>query len=640
MFDRIKRLFAKPDSAEVTGIQLKKAPYGAGAAAENEGAGVIVGTNATLEEPLPSTIQTWRTMRKDPTIALARNIATAPIRTATYAIKLVEDAPEEYRDFLTSMVEPLWRGFMRNMVLGLDYGFAPFEKVYAFNRETGKQYLTKLKPLLAEHSHVMLHRKTGAFLGAVNGVIRGAWDAVSSNTVALPPEKVFWYTHNREADYWYGESCMERAREAYNRSLAVASKAANYHTNIVGAVPVVEYPEGAKSKDRTGREIANFKMAGRVLQSLQKAVGIAMPGIQAAWMRGLAEKGLDPSKFSAWRIQMFENKTRHGPEFEQALKGLDVAKIRAWLLPERAVIEGQYGTKAEAEIQTQTAMVSIDAILQDIFDAINKWIINPLLLVNFGEKAVNQAKLIAEQQDPRKAELLREIVKGIFGAPVNAELFTDVMNIPDIFALLDLPLHEDYEANLEAAPRSTKQPAKLSRGDGLGRMGGPVAGGPGGKCVCKECGATATHKTGAPCSDIKCPKCGATMTRPPDDDKPAALARNANDAAKEHGHPKVAAGKVGWFFHNTAEHDGGTGYNHCQGGPANPYKISHATVDSKLQHVINKEYGLGHGEKGKAQWFRFTKNSGKKWLLESGEEVSAKDVPESFKHSPTGDSTT
>jgi len=37
--------------------------------------------------------------------------------------------------------------------------------------------------------------------------------------------------------------------------------------------------------------------------------------------------------------------------------------------------------------------------------------------------------------------------------------------------------------------------------------------GPGGKCKCSECGATAEHATGKPCNEQKCPKCGAMMGR-------------------------------------------------------------------------------------------------------------------------------
>lgn len=52
------------------------------------------------------------------------------------------------------------------------------------------------------------------------------------------------------------------------------------------------------------------------------------------------------------------------------------------------------------------------------------------------------------------------------------------------------------------------------RGGGRGgRMGGPTAGGPGGECVCPNCGEKTPHTAGQPCSQMKCPKCGASMTR-------------------------------------------------------------------------------------------------------------------------------
>ncbi len=50
------------------------------------------------------------------------------------------------------------------------------------------------------------------------------------------------------------------------------------------------------------------------------------------------------------------------------------------------------------------------------------------------------------------------------------------------------------------------------RGAGGGRMGGYSLG-PGGECVCPNCGHRVPHRRGVPCAQETCPKCGTRMTR-------------------------------------------------------------------------------------------------------------------------------
>jgi len=49
-------------------------------------------------------------------------------------------------------------------------------------------------------------------------------------------------------------------------------------------------------------------------------------------------------------------------------------------------------------------------------------------------------------------------------------------------------------------------------GGGRGRGGGFTLG-PGGGCVCSQCGKTVPHQRGVPCYKSKCPECGSAMTR-------------------------------------------------------------------------------------------------------------------------------
>ncbi len=51
------------------------------------------------------------------------------------------------------------------------------------------------------------------------------------------------------------------------------------------------------------------------------------------------------------------------------------------------------------------------------------------------------------------------------------------------------------------------------RGGRIGRMGGSMAAGPGGVCVCPKCGEKVSHQVGTSCTSLSCPKCGAKMVR-------------------------------------------------------------------------------------------------------------------------------
>ncbi len=65
--------------------------------------------------------------------------------------------------------------------------------------------------------------------------------------------------------------------------------------------------------------------------------------------------------------------------------------------------------------------------------------------------------------------------------------------------------------------RDGRGPAGLGRGlgrrGGRGRQPGGFGLGPGGECVCLQCGTKVPHKRGIPCYEHRCPKCGQPMTR-------------------------------------------------------------------------------------------------------------------------------
>ena len=63
-----------------------------------------------FKKPDPGTYKTYREMRKNPTIAMARMLATAPVRTAEWSLEADEGVPAARVDFIKAQLDKHWPG--------------------------------------------------------------------------------------------------------------------------------------------------------------------------------------------------------------------------------------------------------------------------------------------------------------------------------------------------------------------------------------------------------------------------------------------------------------------------------------------------------------------------------------------------
>jgi hypothetical protein len=411
-----------------------------------------VGEAAPLTAPLDSTIRTYRLMRKQPTIKLARALFTAPVRLAEYGVEADDGVPQARIDYIDSVVGALWWQFTHDILYAFDYGWQAFEKVWAVD---GGQYtIGKLKMLLPDHTKVILDKQTGGYRGLTNG------GGMGGSKVPLPPEKTLWYTWQREGDNYYGESMMEAAREPFNNWRETMARYNKYSGMVAGPIPMIEYPMG-ESEDETGKQTEHFLVAQSILNGLSRCKGVVMPNVVAAYARDLAQAGVDPQKLSAWKISFIEASGQHGQEFNEKAHKHEVDMLRAWLVPERAATEGTHGTKAEAEVHGDLVTMSAEAALADIVVAFNKWVVNPLLVVNYGEDTEDTIRVIVEKLDPDKKALQIAIVKSLIGAPNNSDLFLDLVDFEAVFDMVGLPKAQDLAAELKERDEKDKRAAAL-----------------------------------------------------------------------------------------------------------------------------------------------------------------------------------
>lgn len=370
-------------------------------------------------------LKTYREMRTDPTIVLARAVSNAPILTADYSIE--GDVPDNIKDYLNDVFDNLWLKLIRALICGRDLGFQSFEVVWEL--KDGLYFPVKLKQLKQEKTKLL----TDEYDNLIGCKYDDKHDIVDS--------KFFNYTHNLEYADYYGTPQPEAVRErAYYPWLQCQDKFQKYMSKVAGVIPMVQYPIG-ESEDKQGQKVTNYEIAMRILTQLGSGNGVAMPQVLSAFA---PEMGItDPKMWQAWQISFLETTGSHGTEFIEAMRYYDSLKMRGYLVPERAATEGQYGTKAESETQGALAIAIAEQVFDEMLDQINNQLVNQMLATNFGPEYVNKAYLQRVGTDGNSMAMLRTIVTQVLSSPVNTDLLTKWVNIDAVFEALGIPKATD-----------------------------------------------------------------------------------------------------------------------------------------------------------------------------------------------------
>lgn len=366
----------------------------------------------------------YRQMRRDPTIAVARAASTAPIKFAEWS---VEGDQQDLVDAATAFLEPLWFDLIRQLTYAIDYGWIGMERVWYVDPESGMMHF-RLKPLRHENTTVLVHRETGDVLGL----------RVVGCTEDLDSKHSLIFTHDGEYDNPYGRSRLENIRwSAWHPWKFTASQLARYQTKAAGVVPIIRYPIGV-SRTSTG-EVSNAHIAKQILESLATSKGVAMPFKLEAWAEEALRQGANPKDLMAWQIDFLSVPSGPGGELIEIARYYDSLKARGYLVPERAVLEGQFGTKAEAETHADVAIATAEEFLRDATTCINTQVIDPFLEANFGEQAKGKAKAKTAPLSAAARAFSQTLLQAVLTNPGNQDMVQGVLDLDAMIDAAGLP---------------------------------------------------------------------------------------------------------------------------------------------------------------------------------------------------------
>ena len=373
--------------------------------------------------PSQATFEVYRQIRRHPTIALARAMSVAPVVAADWTTEADADVPEEMIKWVEKQFFAIRESFIESALLGgVDFGFSPFEKVFEYNCDTGQVELKKLKPLLHDITTIYADGDTGAFSG------------FGQNGVSLPLENSLLISFRVEGTNWYGEPLLENVRETWQKWCSCDNGAARYDAKVAGSHWVVYYPVG-KSYDLGGANLDNSTLAKRILDSLESSGSIMVPVTVAEYVEDLNKQA------PGWKIELLSDNGARQPGFVDRENYLDKLLVRGMLMPERSLLEGQQGTKAEAGTHTELWMTLADLEHRRITRHVNWHVLDQLLEINFGRAWRGKIRLVASPLQNTTTAFLQTVYAAVLNNPtgfmqeygaIDTEALKDAVGVPRI----------------------------------------------------------------------------------------------------------------------------------------------------------------------------------------------------------------
>ena len=411
-----------------------------------------------LSNPLPKNYKTYRTIRKQPTVTLARRSVISLISAQEWSVEssdkelsLMDEAVELIREQFIPLQTVIKDNCLKG---GIDFGWQPFEAIW--DLKDNQIVLKKLKPLLQDITTILIDSTTGSFTGFKQE------GATFGHDLLLPLEFCFLFALDVEGTQWHGQSWLENIRDSYDKWVDIQKGASRYDKKVAGAHFVVKYPDGVGMYN--GIETLNETIAKNILVALEASSSVAVPKTIAKWAEALDLTGDDKEKLG-WDISILSDGSPKQYSFNARAYYMDKQLVRGLHFPERAILEGRFGTKAEAGEHADIAFVILDCLHQELLRYVNWYLVNKLLVWNFGEEYENQVWLAGTSmiennllfsQDVYKLLLQRQLIGKMEGEAIDRDALRESLGLPSSNA------EEPALLNEEESVEDNEQPIQFS----------------------------------------------------------------------------------------------------------------------------------------------------------------------------------
>jgi len=388
------------------------------------------------------TVDQYKKMRVYPMCWMGLKFIKLGLSDIPFVVECEED--EEAKMVTEAMFKQIWKRMFVEGSECLDFGFKAMELRY----KPGKlKYYEEDK--MKTFEGILLKEPKGLdgetikILTEPNGSFKGFQQNINGNEVdvLVKDRKPLVFVNDFESGNYYGISAQESIYPYWYDANLNRQFHMRYLERKGTGILKGYYPDGKTTVSDS--ETDNQDVMLNLLDGIMEGTVVAIPS-------ATDEKGN-----KLWEIEYLDMNDKTNPFIERA-NYLDQMILRGLVIPEKALTQGEIGSRASVESFQNMFVLRRQAVLDDIVDSIDRYVVPHWKELNFDPEITLKIKPGKIDDDSKElAEKIAEklVDKGVFG--VEQQWLIDKTGIP-----LEEPEEEEEEIPEETPEEISEEPVE------------------------------------------------------------------------------------------------------------------------------------------------------------------------------------
>jgi len=414
------------------------------------------------------TLADYRAMRGHYQVNISLRVLMFMVHQAEWKIECEDKAIQE---FVYTTLSEVWTRLIRAISTAYWAGHSPIIVEYKNDAQANKIVFDKFKDIAPEEAWVNWKEVDGwvppGRPNAIPPKIK-TYDGINivGHSWPIPPEATLWYPVLMERGDYSGTKLLKPAFAPWFFSQIIHLYANRYFERFGEPLPIGRAPFGddvdmGDGTTQTGKEV----MEG-ILGAIRNRAAVVLPNDKYA-----GALGANGQADYEYDIKYLDSQMR-GADWERYLSRLDEEMSLGIFTPVLLYRTADVGSYNLGEAHMEIFMIMVNALIGDLQDYINRYLLNRLVDINFSPKAP-RAKFIPRKLGKSKEATIRAIIQAMIQ---NGQAKVDV---EDLGSSIGMDIKEvqmlDPNKDPNPAPEPNPEPNKDESEEKFELVSRPVA---------------------------------------------------------------------------------------------------------------------------------------------------------------------